>query len=253
MKATKSFELSSKYYDLIYQDKDYEKEVAFIEDIFAAFNKPRKILEIGCGTGNYTQILHRKGYEVTGLDISENMIRVAKKKCTCNFKVGDIAEVNINKKFDACIAMFAVISYITETSRLIKALANIRKHLKTNGLLIFDVWNGLAVMRILPDLRVKELENENIKILRIAYPNLKAFNHVCEVKYKLLVLDKKNRKCTEFEEDHIVRFYFPQEMIFFLEMAGFEVLKACPFLDLNGHVDEAVWNMTLVARAVGEC
>lgn len=251
MKATKSFELSSKYYDLIYQDKDYEKEVAFTEDIFKTFNKPRKILEIGCGTGNYTQILQRKGYELTGLDISDNMIRVAKKKCSCNFKVGDIADVKLNEKFDACIAMFAVISYITENSRLIKALNNIRKHLKPNGLLIFDVWNGLAVMRILPELRVKEFENETIKILRIAHPNLRAFNHICEVNYKLLVLDKKSRTYAEFEENHTVRFYFPQEIILFLEIAGFEVLKVCPFLDLNGNVDQSVWNVTLVARAVG--
>ena len=141
--------------------------------------------------------------------------------------------------------------YITENSDTIKALKNIHDHLKPNGLFIFDVWNGLAVLRTLPELRVKELENETIKILRIAYPNLNAFNHTCRVKYKLFVLDKTDQTFGEFEEEHNVRFYFPQEIRLFLEMAGFEVLKICPFLDLSGKVDESVWNIAVVARAVG--
>ena len=129
-------------------------------------------------------------------------------------------------------------------------MKNIHRHLEPDGLFIFDVWNGLAVLRNLPELRVKEVENDEIKILRIAYPNLKVFNHICEVNYKMLVLNKINRTFNEFKEKHVVRFYFPQELTNFLEKAGFEVLKICPFLDLNGCVNETTWNMTVIAKAV---
>jgi len=251
MKANQSFELFAKYYDLIYRDKDYEREVTFIEEIFKTFHKPKKILEIGCGTGNYTKILHRKGYEITGLDISENMLKIAKKKCACDFLFGDIRDVSINDKFDACIAMFSVMGYITENSDIVKALSNIHRHLDPNGLFVFDVWNGLAVLRILPELRVKEVENDEIKILRIAYPDLKVFNHICEVNYKLYILDKINHTFDEFDETHVVRFYFPQEIKLLLEKGGFEVLKMCPFLDPSGSVDETVWNIAVIAKAVG--
>ena len=250
MKADKSFEYLAKYYDLIYKDKEYKREVNFIEDTFENSYKPKKILEIGCGTGNYTRILLERGYEITAVDISENMLKIAKEKCACNFISGNIRDISINDKFDACIAMFAVMGYITENSDIVKVLNNIRKHLKPNGLFVFDVWNGLAVLRTLPECRIKEAENDEVKILRIAIPNLRSFNHICEVNYKLIVLNKENMAFNEVNETHVVRFYFPQEIKHYLEKAGFAVLKICPFLDLNGIVDETVWNIAVIAKTV---
>ena len=250
MKVDTSFKDYANYYDLIYKDKDYEKEVDFIENIVGE-SKPKKILEVGCGTGNYTKILLEKGYEVTAIDISGNMLEIAREKCACKLIKGDIRSVSINEKFDTCIAMFAVMGYITENSDIIKALNNIRRHLKPNGVFVFDVWNGLAVMRILPEQRIKEVENERIKIVRVATPNLRSFDHICEVNYKLLILNKGDNIFNEINEKHVVRFYFPQEIKYYLEQAGFEVLKIGPFMDLNGGVNENVWNITVIARAVG--
>ncbi len=251
MKADTSFKDYAKYYDLIYKDKDYEKEVDFIENIFFWKNKPKKILEVGCGTGNYTKILLKRGYEVTALDISEDMLKIAEEKCACKFIKGDIRSVLVNDKFDVCIAMFAVMGYMTRNSDIIKALNNIRKHLKPNGIFIFDVWNGLAVMRLLPERRVKKAENDKVKVIRVAVPNLRSFDHICEVNYRLLILNKEDNTFKEINEKHVVRFYFPQEIRYYLENAGFKVLKICPFLDLNEKVDETVWNVTVIAKAVG--
>jgi SAM-dependent methyltransferase len=250
MKTNQSFEYFAKYYDLLYKTKDYDREVAFIEEVFEAYHKPKKLLELGCGTGNYTQRLYQKGYDLTGIDLSDNMLNVAKGKCECEFLKGNIRDISLNKKFDVCLAMFAVMGYITRNSDIIQTLKNIHKHLEPNGLFIFDVWNGLAVLRTLPELRVKEVENNEIKILRVAYPTLKVVDHICEVDYKLFVLNKFDHTFKEFDEPHVVRFYFPQEIKLFLENSGFEVLKICPFLDLDGSVDESVWNITVIAKAV---
>lgn len=252
MKTNESFEYLAKYYDLIYNDKDYEKEVTFLEDIFENIHKPKKILEIGCGTGNYTKILIERGYDMTALDLSESMLKTAKEKCTCKFIKGNIRDVSINDRFDACIAMFAVMGYVTENSDIIKALKNIHRHLKENGLFVFDVWNGLAVLRLFPELRIKVVENDKVKLLRIADPKLKSFDHICEVNYKLLILNKDDNKFSEIDEKHIMRFYFPQEIKFFLEATGFEVLKICPFLDLKGKVDENIWNIAVIAKKVAD-
>ena len=249
MKVDTSFEDYAAYYDLIYKDKDYEKEVDFIEDIFGE-SKPKKILEVGCGTGSYTKILVEKGYKVTAVDVSGDMLKIASEKCDCKFIKGDIRDITLNEKFDTCIAMFAVMGYITENAEIIKALNNIRKHLKPNGIFVFDVWNGLAVLRLLPEQRIKEVENDEIRIIRFAVPNLRAFEQICEVNYKLIILNKRDNKLKEINEKHVMRFYFPQELKYYLENAGFEVLKICPFLDLNGKVDESVWNMCVIARAV---
>ena len=256
MKTETSFKNYAEYYDLIYKDKDYVKEVDFLEEIFETIYKPKRILEVGCGTGSYTKILLERGYEVTAVDISEDMLKIAGEKCACKFIKGDVRDITINDKFDACIAMFAVMGYITRNSDIIKALNNIRRHLKPNGIFIFDVWNGLAVLRLLPEQRIKEMENDKIKIVRVAIPNLRAFEHICEVNYKLLIRNKENlsltNTCNEINEKHVVRFYFPQEIKYYLEAAGFEVLKICPFMDFDGGgVDENVWNMCVIARAVG--
>ena len=244
-------------YDLIYKDKNYEAECDFIEEIsqkYSGTSTIKTILEVGCGEGGHAIPLAKRGYNVVGFDLSEAMIRSAKQKskniANLNLRVMDMCDFQLDDKFDACIAMFAVMGYITRNSDIIKVLNNIRRHLKPNGIFIFDVWNGLAVMRLLPEQRIKEVENDKIKITRFAIPNLRAFEHICEVDYKLIILNKGNNTFDEINEKHVVRFYFPQEIKYYLENAGFEVLKICPFLDLNGEVDENVWNIAVIARAV---
>jgi SAM-dependent methyltransferase len=246
-----SFGNLARYYDLLYEDKDYVKEVDFIESLFEA-PKPKKLIDLGCGTGNYSKVFAGRGYDVTGVDLSENMLEVAKQKCTCNFIQGDIRSFSLSVKFDACIAMFAVIGYITDSEDIIKVFKNVHSHLKPNGLFVFDVWNGLAVMRLLPSSRTKKVQSKDITVIRFAQPTLRSCEHICEVDYTLLILNKKKSSFNEINEKHIVRFYFPQETKYLLEQAGFEVLKICPFMDSSGQVDENVWNITFVARAAKE-
>lgn len=251
MKLNLSFEDYAKYYDFIYQDKDYNRECDFIEEIFKTTKKPKNILEIGCGTGSYTKILLNRGYKVTGIDISSEMLKIAREKCSTKFIKEDIKSVKIDEKFDCCLAMFAVIGYIIKNRDIIETLINIRKHLKPNGIFIFDVWNGLNVMRILPEQRIKIVENNEVKIIRNAIPNLLAFRHICEINYKLLILNKQENTYCEINEKHTVRYYFPQEIIYYLEESGFKVINISPFLNLKGKVDENVWNMCIVAKAKG--
>ena len=246
----KTFQNSASYYDLLYSDKDYSSEADFIEDCIQSYSKGKKILEVGCGTGNYTKILFDRGYDITGLDTSEKMLEVAGKKCQCSFFKADVRDFSLPDKFDCCLALFAVMGYITDNSGLIKALKNIRSHLADNGLFVFDVWNGLAVMRNLPESRIKEVENSEYKILRFAHPTLKALDHVCEVDYKLIIEKKNSSQLTVIDEKHNVRFFFPKEVEYYLENCGFKLLRICPFLDFNGKVDESVWNMTVIAKAV---
>lgn len=250
MKSGNSFDFSAEFYDLLYKDKNYEREADFVEKVFSDFGKPASILEVGCGTGNYTRIFCQRGYDVSGLDISEKMISAAKNKCDCDFHVGDARNFSLGRKFDACVALFAVMGYMIENSDVLSALCNIRNHLKKGGLFVFDVWNGLAVMRNLPEKRVKEVEDDNYKIVRVAQPTLKPFKHVCVVDFTYSGLTKKTQTLQEFSEGHNIRFYFPQEISFFLEQAGFEVWKICPFPDFSGVVNETVWNMVIIARAV---
>lgn len=252
------FRKYGEYYDLIYHDKDYETECDFIEKVFRDFSpKPVKtILDAGCGTGGHAIPLVQRGYDVTGVDASEAAIKILVEKAEQNRLLlpsytMDIRSLQLNNKFDASICMFAVINYLTENEDIQSALMNIRKHLAVGSLFIFDCWNGLAVLRILPSITVKTVVDKDKRVMRIARPELDAFHHLCRVNYQLSVTHG-NTIVDEIEETHIIRFLFPQEIAHYLEDANFELLKICPFLDLKGKVDENIWNITIIARAKEE-
>jgi SAM-dependent methyltransferase len=250
----KSFKKYGEYYDLIYKDKDYERECDFLENILQKYSKrhTKTILDIGCGTGGHAIPMAKRGYDVVGIDASEVMVERAQEKVkgtnlNLEFHVADIRNFNLRKKFDVCTAMFAVMNYLPENSDIQKALINVRKHLKPGSLFISDFWNGLAVLRILPSTRIKIVKNAKRRIMRIASPELEALKHICRVNYRLVVIEE-NLVVDDIEETHVVRFLFPQEIAHYLEEAGFELLKICPFLDLKGKVDENVWNITAVSK-----
>lgn len=250
------FQKYAEYYDLLYQDKDYERECNFLEQIFQACSvKPIvNILELGCGTGGHAIPLVKRGYKVTGIEPSSTMLQIAKvrgkkENLKLSFHQADIRSFDLKTKFDAALAMFAVVNYLPTNNDLQISFANIRGHLEKDSLFVFDVWNGLAVLRILPEVRVKIAEDKEKRIIRIAQPELDAFNHLCRVHYRLLIL-QNNALVDEFEETHVIRYLFPQEIVHYLEDAEFEVLKICPFLNLEGNTDENVWNITIIAKAI---
>ncbi len=243
------------YYDIIYGDKDYREECEFVERIFRTYSsKPIKtILDAGCGTGGHSLVLADRGYRVTGIDASPVMIKRARQKARAHetdltFHCLDIRNFDLKAKYDACISMFAVIDYLTKTGDILKAFRNIKRHLKPNSLFAFDFWNGLAVLRVLPSVRIKVMEADGTRVIRTVHPEMDALHHICRSHYDVMVTRGDNI-VDEFKETHEVRYFFPQEMAHYLDDAGFELLKLCPFLDLEGEVDENEWNVTAVARA----
>ncbi len=244
----------AKYYDLVYQDKDYKAECDFLQSIFSKyFSKPvRTILDLGCGTGGHALILAEKGYEVAGVDLSREMLEVARKKAkerrlNIEFIQGDIRNMGLNQKFDAVISMFAVISYQITNEDLMSVFKTASRHLKKNGLFIFDAWFGPAVLIQKPSDRFKVIEKDNERIIRFATPVLDILNHTVDVKYKIIKLSK-NKVLDEVDEVHKVRFLFPQEIELICNMTGFEILELCPFMNLEKTPTENDWNVTGIAR-----
>jgi SAM-dependent methyltransferase len=248
------FKNYANYYDFLYEDKNYEQECDFLEEAIKKYSgiKVKNILELGSGTGGHAIPLANRKYEMTGIDASEGMLKLAKQKTAqLNLKMDlqlcDIREFEFGRKFDTVICMFAVFNYITETGDIVKTLGNVKKHLNKGGLFIIDIWNGLAVMRIMPSTRVKIIEKGKIKIIRAVEPELDAVNHLCSNHYTMLILEK-DRVVEEIKETHVMRYLFPQEIKHYLEQAGFEVLKMCEFPKMNAPVNENIWNIAVVSR-----
>lgn len=252
----KVFGKYAQYYDILYADKDYEKECDFIEEAFRRYSsfKPLKILDAGCGTGGHLIPLTKRGYHIVGIDASESMIAIAKRKVrrlglNSELHVMDIRNINLDKVFDACICMFAVISYLTTNSDITKAFTGIHRHLKPGGILVFDLWYGPAVLILKPSVRVKVVEKDGLKVLRTVTPELDTLNCLCKSNYYLTILKGENL-IDEVTEVHTLRFLFPQELKHYLEEGGFELLKLCEFLKLDHLASENTWNAAAIAKRI---
>jgi SAM-dependent methyltransferase len=239
----------AKYYDMFNQGKDYSKEVDFIISAFNKYGKIKSVLDLGCGTGLHDVLLSKKGYSITGLDLSKEQLNIAQSRNTGNIKFvqGDMSNFNLNRKFDACISMFSSFVYLTENKQLSSAIKHVKEHLNPNGLFILDCWNGLGVMHELPSSRTKEAEIKNIKIVRTSYPTLHAEKHLCDVKFSVKILDN-GKLVKEYDEVHHTRFFFPMELKKYLEDEGFEVLEICKTYELGAKISEKDWNMVIISK-----
>jgi ubiquinone/menaquinone biosynthesis C-methylase UbiE len=243
----------AKYYDLIYHDKDYAKECDFLESIFTEFSKkPNSILDIGCGTGGHAIHLAKRGYEVSGIDISKEMIEVAKSKIKqknvkTEFLVSSMQEFNLNKKFDVCISMFSSINYLLSYNDVKKTFTNIRYHLKEEGLFIFDCWNAIAVTQSYLPVKIKAFEDEKYKIIRISETKVNKLKQLCEIKWTYIVIQKDIIK-DYFSEILKLRIFFLEELRYLLDSCGFRVLKICPFMKTDKEIQEDTWDITIISR-----
>ena len=132
-----------KYYDRIYWWKDYDQEVDFLEKALKRFGvRGRRVLEVACGTGSHSKILVGRGYEVTGVDISEDMLRVARSKVRRNarFLRGDMRDLDavVEGTYDVATCLFSSISYNLTQADLRRTIQGLYDHLEEPGVLVFD-------------------------------------------------------------------------------------------------------------------
>lgn len=252
-----SFGRYAQIYDALHQDKDYRAEAKFVLGLIRRL-KPKsstetQVIDLACGTGRHAIELADMGCKVTGSDISEEMIAIARESAASRgagipFHVQSLQNCNrIGGAHDAAIAMFASLGYLTTPGGIAAALSAIRELLAPGGLFIFDVWNGLAVLRDYSPLRVKRVPGPSAEVLRISRTSLDEIQQVATIQFEFIVLHK-NDAPAEFSEKHIVRFFFPREMEEILTANGFRLLLRCPFLDASRALEPYDWNVTFVAQ-----
>lgn len=250
------FQKYADYYDILYKDKDYKKECDFLEKIFRKYSKKsvRSIFDLGCGTGGHSLILAKRGYEMTGLDLSSQMIKTAKnksfkEKIKADFFAGDIRKINLKKEFDAAISMFAVISYLTADKDLLSAFRTAASHLKKKGIFVFDFWFGPAVLNEKPQPKFKIIKKGNKKTIRFSSPVLDPLKHTVNLEFEIIELLKDKVK-SNIREIHKIRFFFPAEIKNCLKKSGFRMIKICPFGNLNKKPSTTDWNVMVVAQKI---
>lgn len=246
----KVFNDYSRYYNLLYKDKDYSGETEYIEELLHEYSPQAKtILELGCGTGKHADLLSQK-FCICGVDMSKEMIFEANKlapRTNLTFSEGNICSIRLNKKFDAIISLFHVMSYQTTNSDLQNTFKTVHKHLKNNGIFIFDSWYGPGVLTDRPAIRIKRLEDEKIEITRIAEPVLYPNENVVDVNYQVFIKNKIDNSLNVIKETHKMRYLFKQEIEAMLNHSNLKLIKCEEWLTRK-EPDFNSWNVTFIVK-----
>lgn len=243
----------AKYYDRIFSHKDYAKEADFITIVFKKFGKNIKdILDIACGTATHALLLEKKGYHVMGCDLSEDMLKEAKKKIKkqkSKIKVfqSDMRNIKTDKKFDAAICMFTAFQHLLTKEDMSKALRSAYNVLKPNGLYILDLGNFIRISKHFEKVRGEVFYKDKktkIFILTINDQDLEKKIHNTRWVY---FIEDKGKFSFDFDETKL-RIVELNEMKALLKKIGFRIMGIYGDYDL-----EQKFNTNVSKRMIFVC
>lgn len=242
------FDVYSRYYDLLYRDKDYAAEVDYIAGLLARYGcAGPELLEFGSGTGRHGRLLAERGYRVTGIERSPEMVAQATPSPGFTCQQGDICTVRLGRTFDAVLSLFHVVSYQTSNAAVQAVFARAAEHLHPGGIFLFDVWYSPAVYAQRPAVRVKRLAAEGLEVTRLAEPAWYPNDNRVDVHYTIFARDTPSGAFQTLTETHPMRHFSLPELDLFAAGAGFERLCAEEFL--TGHPPgEGSWGLCVVLR-----
>lgn len=139
-----SYGFLAEYYDGLTADVDYEKWADYLEHFFDRAGDVHSVVDLGCGTGSLTVELVRRGYAVTGVDLSEDMLTVAMDKCAELEEVPlllcqDMSKLTLLEPADAVVCCLDSLNYVTDPNAVRRTFRRVFENLRPGGLFLFDI------------------------------------------------------------------------------------------------------------------
>ena len=184
-------------------------------------DKSLKVIDIGCGTGRHVIELTKRGYNVTGVDLSEDQIKRAKEKAqeagvTIDFQTQDARNLSFDGEFDLAIMLCEGGFSLMETDEMnFEILKNATKALKSKGKLIFTTLNGLFPLFHSVNEFYKSAQKEGQSQCKECSFDLMTFRDYNTVVFEDDLGNKKELKCNE-------RYYVPSEITWLLKTLGYK-------------------------------
>ncbi len=247
----------SRYYDLLYRDKDYAGEARYVASLIKTHvPEASTVVEMGCGTGGHARELAALGLSVHGVDRSEGMLEAADAKldtvapeisARLRFTHGDVRSIRLGEKADVVISLFHVMSYQTSNADLSAAFATAREHLRAGGAFIFDCWYGPAVLAEKPAVTVKRLKDAEIAVTRTAEPTMNTADNTVDVNYTVVVEDLNTGGVETLHETHRMRYLFQPELELLLAANGMALESSLEWMTESAPGPHS-WSACFLAR-----
>lgn len=257
---TAVFDAWSAYYDAFYGSKDYATEVAYVDGLITQHAPgAASILDLGCGTGSHALEFALRGFTVHGVDTSESMLAIARRKQAAatpsireavSFSHGDVRQYRSNDTVDVVTSLFHVMSYQTTDHDVMATFDTAAAALTPGGLLVFDVWFGPAVEAIKPEERTRTVSIGTRMVSRLATPLWHPADRTVEVVFDVAVQDREQGVDSSFVERHLMRYFFLPELRAMLDAAGFDELACHGWLGTSAPTSDD-WSVCIVARRKG--
>lgn len=223
------YDLLSRVYDSINSDIDYKAWADFFEKILdrEAKARPELVLDLGCGTGKMTLELSSRGYDMTGIDYSPDMLDVARdaaeeQGADVLWLCQDMREFELYGTVDLTVSCLDCINHLTRPSDVEKTFKLVHNYLIPDGLFIFDINGKYKFENIYADRSYVMEEDGGVCIWQNNYDEKKK---ICDF-YITLFEECEDGRYERYDEEQRERMYTLAEMKRMLEKSNLEFIGA---------------------------
>lgn len=215
-----SYNRFASVYDALMQDAPYDEWEAYLRREV----KGGSLLDIGCGTGELSVRFARAGFQVTGIDLSDDMLAIAREKAEANgmnipLFQQDMRELDGIGQFDTAVIFCDSLNYLQSEEDVKQTFQSVCSHLKEDGLFLFDVHSSFKMNHIFTEQTFADAA-EDISFIWNAFPG----EYPDSVEHELtFFIQTENGEYERFDELHYQRTFEPKVYVQWLKEAGFHV------------------------------
>lgn len=222
-----AYEKFAEVYDMFMDNIDYEGWGTYLTERLRQYGIfDGLVLELGCGTGTMTELLAAAGYDMIGIDNSEEMLAAAMEKKTESghdilYLLQDMQEFELYGTVRAIVSVCDSLNYITEEDELLRVFRLVNNYLDPEGLFLFDMNTEFKYKELLGDRVIAENREDGSFIWENCYDPDSGLNE-----YELtLFLSREDGLYKKYEEFHYQKAYSSEKIQKLIEEAGMELLE----------------------------
>ncbi len=226
MEAYRSF---AQVYDLFMDNVPYEEWSTYLIGLLKEHGvEDGLVLDLGCGTGKMTRLLEKAGYDMVGIDYSEEMLGIAREQqfedadSSILYLLQDMRELELDGTVRAVVSICDSMNYILEDEELEQVFRAVNRYLDPKGMFIFDLNTLYKYRDLLGETTISENREEGSFIWDNYFDEEEMVNE-----YDLtLFIREKEDLYRKYEETHFQRAYTLERVKELLEKAGMEFVAA---------------------------